>query len=470
MAAKVAPFAQSGKDRFKKVHEAAAQQEVQLKELQDEKERKKEMQRKRRREKTVQQESHKRSEALGKLQDTEDPAQREKLLKEVNKAAKKLKNTKRQLEKGDAPEEIREVTPIAPNLEGGIMSTFQSAVTASPEPPKKKQRGTAARPKKSKEQKQAEKDRAAEAAAMEKEEPVAIAPKEDSRRETLIRESKEYKTSKDSSPAPVLTNYASKGYAHIYEQIWKDIARKDVPKVYRIKQTSYDTKASNLRKTVQLASKEARRWQLRTNKGTKDVQAKSKRGMREMMGFWKRNEREERDMRKVAEKQLIEEAKKAEADREANRQKRKLNFLISQTELYSHFVGKKVKTNEVERSTDTSGVAASEQTVQSGDKGAHTVVLPESVAKVGTKVTNFEDLDFDAEDETALRQAAMANAQTAVQEAQDRARAFNGEENQIQAQFDDGEMNFQNPTGLEMSTYHSLKCLRLNSKNTSSRD
>ncbi|KAL8820904.1 MAG: hypothetical protein Q9191_007419 [Dirinaria sp. TL-2023a] len=449
MTVRVAPIAQSGKERFRKIHEAAAQQEVQLKEVQDEKERKKEMQRKRRREKTVQQESHKHSEALGKLQDTDDPAQREKLLKEAQKAAKKLKNTRRQLEKGSDREEIREVTPLAPNLEGGTMSTFQSAVAASPEPPKKKQRGTTTRPKKSKEQKQAEKD-AAEAAyaAMEKDELVAIAPKEDNRKETLVRESKETRQSKDASPAPAPTNYASKGYMHIYEQIWKDIARKDVPKVYRIKENSYTTKASNLRKTAQLASKEARRWQLRTNKGTKDVQAKSKRGMREMMGFWKRNEREERDMRKVAEKQLIEEAKKAEADREANRQKRKLNFLISQTELYSHFIGRKIKTDEVERSTDATDVAVSEQIVQPGDSAAHTITLPESVAEIGTKVTNFEDLDFDAEDETALRQAAMANAQTAVQEAQDRARAFNNEENQLQAQFDDGEMNFQNPTSL----------------------
>ena len=71
--------------------------------------------------------------------------------------------------------------------------------------------------------------------------------------------------------------------------------------------------------------------------------------MREMLGFWKRNERDEREGRKVAEKQELDKARKAEADREANRQKRKLNFLISQTELYSHFIGKKVKTDEIEK-------------------------------------------------------------------------------------------------------------------------
>ena len=410
------------------------------------------MQRKRRREKTVAQEIQKQQESLLKAEATSDTMEKERLLREAQKAERKAKNTQKILEHGDLPVEIREVTPLAPNLEGGTMSTFQTGNDISPEPPRKKQKGPSIRPKKSKEKKQAEKD-AAEAAyaAMERDDLIPIAPKEETRRPTLLREIKEVKQSKEASPAmsaPILTNYASKGYAQIYEQIWKDIGRKDAPKVFRIKDNSLSTKQSNLRKTAQLASKEARRWQLRTNKGMKDVQARAKRSMREMMTFWKRNEREERDMRRAAEKQELENAKKAEADREANRQKRKLNFLISQTELYSHFIGRKIKTDQVERSTDSADVAVSDATVQSGNSGAHTVNLPKSVAKVGTAVTNFEDLDFDAEDETVLQEAAMANAQKAVQEAQDKARAFNGETNELQAQFDEGEMNFQNPTSM----------------------
>lgn len=153
--------------------------------------------------------------------------------------------------------------------------------------------------------------------------------------------------------------------------------------------------------------------------------------MREMMSFWKRNEREERDLRRMAEKQELESAKKAEAERESNRQRRKLNFLLSQTELYSHFVGNKIKTAEAE------------------DNGTDAVakVAPTPQPDLTGKAKKFEDLDFDAEDETVLREAAMANAQSAVQQAQDRARAFNEEKDQMAA-FDEGEMNFQNPTSL----------------------
>ncbi|KAI4192087.1 MAG: hypothetical protein LQ346_004496 [Caloplaca aetnensis] len=444
--------AKTGRQRFREKNKELAESEVRKKEQQDEKERKKDMQRKRRREKTIAQETQKQQESLLKAEATSDTVEKERLLREAQKAERKAKNTQKILEHGDLPNEIREVTPLAPNLEGGTMSTFQTGNDVSPEPPRKKQKGPSIRPKKSKEKKQAEKD-AAEAAyaAMEQENLVLIAPKEETRRPAALREIKRVEHSKEASPAmsaPFLTNYASKGYAQIYEQIWKDIGRKDAPKVYRIKDNSLSTKQSNLRKTAQLASKEARRWQLRTNKGMKDVQARAKRSMREMMTFWKRNEREERDMRRAAEKQELENAKKAEADREAGRQKRKLNFLISQTELYSHFIGRKIKTDQVERSTDSADVAISSTSVEVGKPGAPTVDLPKSVAKVG-KVTNFEDLDFDAEDETALQEAAMANAQQAVQEAQDKARAFNnGDGNELQAQFDEGEMNFQDPTSM----------------------
>ena len=406
------------------------------------------MQRKRRRENAVRLERQKLAEAEEKANTTEDVIEKERLMREVEKSQKKINQTQRALERGNLPDEISEVIPLAPNYEGGTTSSFHLAAQASPEPPKKKAKhnGPVTRPKKSKEKKQAEKD-AAEAAyaAMEREELVRIAPKQDPRKESIKREAKVSRSKEMTPPSPI-TNYDSKGYQQIYEQIWRDLARKDIPRVYRIKVNSLSTRQENLRKTAQLAGKQAKKWQERTNKSMKDTQARAKRTMREMMSFWKRNEREERDLRRMAEKKEIEDAKKAEADREANRQKRKLNFLISQTELYSHFIGRKIKTDEVERATDDPEVAASADKVQPGIDDAHTVHVPDSVADLRAKVTNFEDLDFDAEDDAALKEAAMANAQSAIQEAQDKARAFNSE-NQMAA-FDDTELNFQNPTSL----------------------
>ncbi|TKX25485.1 putative DNA helicase INO80 [Elsinoe australis] len=429
----------AAKEIFVFAHEKDAEDEVKSKDIEEEKERKKDMQRKRRRERTLQNETAKRDEAMERLQNLEDEEEKARLLRDVHKAGKKIKNTEDLLQGKTPSKDIRGDSPSGATTEGGAIASILPVEEVAEVKGRKVGKGS--RPRKSKEQKLAEKENAAAGQAYldRGDELPALASKDD------VFTPAKSETREVPKPVVDVVPYSSKGYNQIYEQIWKDLAKNHVNKVYRIRNTSIDTKASNLRKTAQLAAKEARRWQARTNKSTKDVQARAKRSMREMLSFWKRNERDERDQRKMAERQELENARKAEADREAARQKRKLNFLISQTELYSHFIGKKVKTDEIEKSTDD--VAASAQTTRD-NPNAHTVTLPDSNAKIGTKVTNFEDLDFDAEDETALREAAMANAQNAVQEAQDRARAFNGE-GQLQSQFDDGEMNFQNPTSLQ---------------------
>ena len=96
-----------------------------------------------------------------------------------------------------------------------------------------------------------------------------------------------------------------------------------------------------------MSSLQARKPYTRTAKATKDVQAKGKRLMREMLVFWKKNEKEERDVRRREQREAIDRAKVEEEKREAARQARKLEFLISQTELYSHFVGNKLRSTSI---------------------------------------------------------------------------------------------------------------------------
>ena len=455
--------------------------EVQRDEIEEEKVRKKDMQRKRRRERTVQAERQKRDDAMERAQHAADDVERQKFVEEAQRADRKAQAARRIIDGTDVDDdaELREVTPLAPNLEGGTMTSFTTAATErEPGPPRKRQRTTTgrngARPRKSKEQKQAEKD-AAEAAhaALEPPESLEGFPLRTDRRPPSKRDVASG-TKAGSAPAVVVTSitiepFTSKGYHQMYDQICRDIARKEVPRVHKIREVSMNIKSTNLRKTAQLAAKEARRWQVRTNKSTKDVQARAKRSMREMMSFWKRNEREERDLRRTAERRELENAKRAEAEREANRQRRKLNFLISQTELYSHFIGRKIKTDEVERSTDHQAVASAVTVAVAGGAGSDEpqpmltpaptssvpattsswpTLLVESAAKA--TVTDFNSLDFDAVDESELQALAATNAQSAVQEAQDRARAFDVEAGTapVANHGDEDELNFQNPTSL----------------------
>lgn len=63
----------------------------------------------------------------------------------------------------------------------------------------------------------------------------------------------------------------------------------------------------------------------------------------QMLAYWKRYEKVEKEHRKRAEKEAMEQRKMDDELREARRQQRKLNFLITQTELYAHFMSKKLK-------------------------------------------------------------------------------------------------------------------------------
>jgi chromatin-remodeling ATPase INO80 len=443
--------ATKGKTEFFQANEAKAVREVQVAEALEEKERKKDMQRKRRREKALQNESLKREEALERAENATGE-EREKAMREYQKHDKKIRHTSKLLSGVDI-RELREVTPQGPNLEGGIMGSFQMSDDAQQTSKKSKGGRMTTRPRKSKEQKQAEKDQAAAAqAALERGESLpTIAPKEAARLRDLEDEEDIAQKAERLRKA-----YTSKAYNQLFDSIWKDMAKRDVGKVLRIKNESLNTKTSNLRKTAQLAGKEARRFQLRTNKSTKDVQARAKRSMREMLSFWRRNERDERDQRKMAERQELENAKRLEAEREAARQRRKLNFLLSQTELYSHFIEKKVRTTELERSTDD--VDTPEDT--RAHENPVLKNLPDPPAKIGKKVTNFEELDFDDEDESTLREAAMTNAANALKEAQDRTKAFKDDD---QSDYD-GELNFQNPTSLQSMDIQQPKLLSVQLK------
>lgn len=116
--------------------------------------------------------------------------------------------------------------------------------------------------------------------------------------------------------------------------------------------------------------------------------------------FWKKLEKEERETRKKADKEAIEKRKREEEIKEAKRQQRKLNFLLQQTELYSHFLGKKMGNIDMKATTP----------VESN--------------------INMDEIS-EIEDEAVLKQAAYAEAQKAFQIHIEKTRQFDENVNQI---------------------------------------
>ncbi|CAG8460361.1 6099_t:CDS:10 [Gigaspora rosea] len=239
-------------------------------------------------------------------------------------------------------------------------------------------------------------------------------------------------------------------------KIWKDIVRNAIPRMNKIVVQTTTSRANNCRKVAQLCQKEARKAAGKSCKSAKDIQSRVKQANKQMLMFWKRNEKEERELRKKAEREALERMRVEEELREAKRQARKLNFLITQTELYSHFVGKKIgtqTTNEVSENSNQTDVVANDQITESSAADLNMDMDMDAESEVPVP-PSFADIDFDEDSEDALREKARIIAQNALKQVKKHTADFDGERTssgstEISVTNQDlDQMNFQNPSSM----------------------
>uniref|UniRef100_G7PAY2 Chromatin-remodeling ATPase INO80 n=1 Tax=Macaca fascicularis TaxID=9541 RepID=G7PAY2_MACFA len=124
-------------------------------------------------------------------------------------------------------------------------------------------------------------------------------------------------------------------------KVWLSIVKKELPKANKQKASARNLFLTNSRKLAHQCMKEVRRAALQAQKNCKETLPRARRLTKEMLLYWKKYEKVEKEHRKRAEKEALEQRKLDEEMREAKRQQRKLNFLITQTELYAHFMSRK---------------------------------------------------------------------------------------------------------------------------------
>uniref|UniRef100_A0A646QDS9 Chromatin-remodeling ATPase INO80 n=1 Tax=Hemiscolopendra marginata TaxID=943146 RepID=A0A646QDS9_9MYRI len=126
------------------------------------------------------------------------------------------------------------------------------------------------------------------------------------------------------------------------KKLWVALAKKEIPKAQKQKVSAHKEMLTNCKKMAQSCQKEIRKAAIQSQKLLKETPSRAKRLTREMLLYWKRYEKVEKEHRKKAEKEAQEQLKMDIELREAKRQQRKLNFLITQTELYAHFMSRKM--------------------------------------------------------------------------------------------------------------------------------
>ncbi|XP_073969515.1 chromatin-remodeling ATPase INO80 isoform X3 [Rhodnius prolixus] len=137
-------------------------------------------------------------------------------------------------------------------------------------------------------------------------------------------------------------NKAAEIMAHRRRKIWANMAKKEVGKVQRYRINNHKEILTSCKRVANYCMKNWRQKAMQSQKNMKEIMWRAKRLTREMQVYWKRFERVERETRRRMEREAEEQRKLDVELMEAKRQQRKLNFLITQTELYAHFMSRKL--------------------------------------------------------------------------------------------------------------------------------
>lgn len=173
----------------------------------------------------------------------------------------------------------------------------------------------------------------------------------------------EYEVNSNSSLSLVSSQMKKKKSVNmdlIRRKHWKLIAKKEIPKAFRNRLQNRASQLVLLRKVSRDIMKRQRANASASLKLSKEKSGRARRITREMQLFWKKYNKVEKVHRKKAERHALEQIRLDEELREAKRQQRKLNFLISQTELFAHFMSKKLsKEQDADHDTHTKEIMKS---------------------------------------------------------------------------------------------------------------
>ncbi|XP_066533049.1 chromatin-remodeling ATPase INO80 [Hoplias malabaricus] len=195
-------------------------------------------------------------------------------------------------------------------------------------------------------------------------------------------------------------------------KVWLTIAKKENPKAFKQKASAKNFVLTNAKKLAHQCMREVRRAAIQAQKNCKETLPRARRLTKEMLLYWKKYEKVEKEHRKRAEKEALEQRKLDEEMREAKRQQRKLNFLITQTELYAHFMGGKQKA--------AGGDSTQEEILRKLDENTS----QRQIDIGGGVMVNVSQEDYDSE---YYKSQALRNAKEAFHIHQARTRQFDEE-------------------------------------------
>ncbi|KNE63701.1 hypothetical protein AMAG_19034 [Allomyces macrogynus ATCC 38327] len=214
-------------------------------------------------------------------------------------------------------------------------------------------------------------------------------------------------SSKPSSAATAAARAAAKAERDAESsrfRLWRHIALTIIPRAARSVNANAGIRQNNYKRLAKLLERESMALRRPTPRDITTV--RGKRVMKEALVFWKHNEKVEKEAQKRAQAEALERQKLLEEQREVTRQERKLNFLLSQTELFTHFVSKKLAPPALAPPPGQSAALSSSGADGGASDGAAAAMDTDQPAPLTIKAV--ADINFDDEAECAAQAQAYA--------------------------------------------------------------
>ncbi len=127
-------------------------------------------------------------------------------------------------------------------------------------------------------------------------------------------------------------------------RLWVAIMKRELGRGQKARNYNQKERLANCKRVAVNCQRQVRQKALASQRAMRETTSRAKKLTREMQAYWRKFDRVDRIQKRKQEKKEEEQQKQDLQILESKRQHRKLNFLITQTELYAHFMAKKIGT------------------------------------------------------------------------------------------------------------------------------
>jgi DNA helicase INO80 len=194
---------------------------------------------------------------------------------------------------------------------------------------------------------------------------------------------------------------------------WNWIAKKDIPKMNKIYIKYKNDLEYNYKKLLTMVNKEVKKKAAKVQRSQKEFNLRAKKLQREMMVFWRKRDKEIIEIKKRKDKYEIEKKKREEELQESIMQKKRLEYLMKQSDIYSFFMHQKlgiagisdenIEQNNEEKQNQNENIETNEENETYNENGYKVTRIGDNEIAINPKTNKiiFQSVKVDIDESAA---------------------------------------------------------------------